>query len=109
MYISSYADTRYLLSCGICSIYSPAAQRSRKAPVSVANVIQILVKKKRPPEGGRCGGKPRAGLFLDLARLDLARPLAGRRRALLDELLEALEVVLDPARGGLDQCVANCT
>src|SRR5207245_9952984 len=79
-------------------------QRSRKALVSLPNIEVTQTKKaaarRRPLAEGN-----RRRLFLDLARTDLTGPPARRYGTVLDELLEALEIVPDASRGPLHQRV----
>src|ERR1700682_3547871 len=98
MYMSSYADKRYLLSYGICSGYSHLAaaeqEGDRKSTKDRAAPNEKAAARRRPlAEGNR-----RSLVLDDLARSDLARPLARRRRTVLDELLESLQVIFDTTR-----------
>ena len=94
MYMSSYADKRNLLSYGICPGYGHAAPAEQEGERKSTKVEPAQTKKaaarRRPLAEGN-----RRRLFLDLARTDLTGPLARRCGTVLDELLEALEIVLD--------------
>src|SRR3981081_637321 len=91
---------------GFAPAIATRRQRSRKALGSLPK-IEPPQTKKRPPEGDRFAEGNRRSLALDLARMDLAGPLAGGRGTVLNELLEALEVVFNASRRRLRQRVGN--
>src|ERR1700736_2928776 len=91
---------------GFAPAMASRRQRSRKALVSLPK-IEPPQTKKRPPRWRPLAEGNRRSLVLDLARTDLAGPLTGRCRLVLDELLESLQVVLDTTRRRLDQLVAD--